>query len=41
MTNKVRTALAAAILALAAVSAGTGGLIVVPAQAGLTATAAD
>ena len=41
MTSKIRIALAAAILALLAASAGPGGLIVAPAQAGITATAAD
>ena len=39
--TKIRTALAAAILALVAASAGPGGLIVMPAKAGITATGAD
>ncbi len=39
MTSKIRIALAAAMLALASVS--PGGLIVAPAQAGLTATGVE
>jgi hypothetical protein len=39
--RKIRTALAATIMTLAVVAAASGGWLVAPAQAGITATAAD